>query len=79
VAVLPTASYPDGEEVFTRWAAMGVAHFGALGAEVEPVLEVGRARLLGADVAHLSLNARRFVQLPPELGADHARLSESRA
>jgi cyanophycinase len=38
VAILPTASYPDGEAVFTRWAAMGVAHFGALGAEVEPVL-----------------------------------------
>lgn len=38
VAILPTASYPDGEEVFTGWAAQGVAHFGALGAEVEPVL-----------------------------------------
>jgi cyanophycinase len=38
VAILPTASYPDGEAVFQRWAAQGVAHFGALGAEVEPVL-----------------------------------------
>lgn len=38
VAILPTASFPDGEEVFQRWAAMGVAHFTALGAEVEPVL-----------------------------------------
>ena len=38
VAILPTASYPDGEDVFHRWAAMGVAHFGQLGAEVEPVL-----------------------------------------
>lgn len=38
VAVLPSASYPDGEEVFQRWAAMGVDHFAALGAEVEPVL-----------------------------------------
>lgn len=38
VVILPTASFPDGEEVFMRWAAMGVAHFGALGAEVEPVL-----------------------------------------
>ncbi len=38
VVVLPTASYPDGEEVFQRWAAMGVAHFAGLGAEVEPVL-----------------------------------------
>lgn len=38
VVILPTASWPDGEDVFTRWAAMGVAHFGSLGAEVEPVL-----------------------------------------
>ena len=35
-SILPTASYPDGEEVFQRWASMGVAHFAALGAEVEP-------------------------------------------
>ncbi len=38
VAILPTASAPDGEEVFQRWAAMGVEHFAALGAEVEAVL-----------------------------------------
>jgi cyanophycinase len=48
VAILPTASYPDGEEIFDRWAAMGVAHFGSLGAEVEPVLVRDR---LGADDA----------------------------
>jgi cyanophycinase len=46
VVVLPTASYPDGEEVFQRWASMGVAHFAALGAEVEPLLVRDRA---GAD------------------------------
>ena len=46
VVVLPTASYPDGETVFRRWAAMGVDHFSALGAEVEPVLIRDRA---GAD------------------------------
>jgi cyanophycinase len=46
VAILPTASYPDGEEVFDQWAAMGVAHFAGLGAEVEPVLVRDRA---GAD------------------------------
>ena len=28
VAILPTASFPDGEDVFQRWAAMGVTHFG---------------------------------------------------
>jgi cyanophycinase len=38
VAVLPTASFPDGEEVFRRWAVMGVEHFERLGAEVEAVL-----------------------------------------
>ena len=63
VAILPTASYPDGEEVFTRWASMGVAHFGALGAEVETVLVRDRtgaddpaaAQAIGeADVIYLS-------------------------
>jgi cyanophycinase len=38
VVILPTASFPDGEAVFQRWAAMGVAHFAGLGAEVEPVM-----------------------------------------
>ena len=38
VAVLPTASFPDGEATFQRWASMGVSHFEGLGAEVEPVL-----------------------------------------
>lgn len=38
VAILPTASYPDGDDVFLRWAAMGVEHFRSLGAEVEAVL-----------------------------------------
>ena len=63
VAILPTASYPDGEEVFTRWATMGVAHFGELGAEVEPVLvrdraaadDPGAAQAIGeADLVYLS-------------------------
>lgn len=43
VVVLPTASFPDGEDVFERWASMGTAHFAALGAEVEPVLVRDRA------------------------------------
>ena len=63
VAILPTASYPDGDEVFDRWASLGVAHFGALGAEVEPVLvrdrasadDPGSAQAVGeADVVYLS-------------------------
>ncbi|MEX2184492.1 MAG: Type 1 glutamine amidotransferase-like domain-containing protein [Chloroflexota bacterium] len=48
VVILPTASYPDGEDVFQRWASMGVQHFSDLGAEVEPVLVRDRA---GADDA----------------------------
>ena len=40
MVVLPTASYPDGEDVFQRWASMGVAHFAALGAEVEGTIAV---------------------------------------
>lgn len=51
VVVLPTASYPDGEAVFQRWAAMGVEHFAALGAEVEPVLV--RDRASADDAAHV--------------------------
>jgi cyanophycinase len=63
VAILPTASYPDGEAVFQRWAAMGVSHFAGLGAEVEPVLvrdrrgadDPGAAQAIGeADVVYLS-------------------------
>ncbi len=38
VAILPTASAVDGDETFLAWAEMGVQHFSALGAEVEPVL-----------------------------------------
>lgn len=38
VAIVPTASAPDGETVFRGWAEMGQAHFSALGAEVEAVL-----------------------------------------
>jgi len=63
VAILPTASSPDGNDVFDRWAAMGVAHFASLGAEVEPVLVRDRlsaddpasAQAVGAaDVVYLS-------------------------
>lgn len=38
VAILPTASAPDGEASFRTWAEMGVQHFSGLGAEVEPVM-----------------------------------------
>jgi len=51
VAIIPTAAWPDGSEVFERWAEMGVAHFRALGAEVEPVLLRGRAE--ASDSSHV--------------------------
>ena len=63
VAVLPTASWPDGEAVFQRWAALGVDHFEGLGAEVElvPVREradaddPANAQAVGeADLVYLS-------------------------
>jgi cyanophycinase len=51
VVILPTASWPDGEDVFRRWASMGSEHFTALGAEVEPVLV--RDRFDADDEAHV--------------------------
>ena len=43
VAIVPTASWPDGEPVFLRWAAQGETHFAGLGAEPVPVLIHDRA------------------------------------
>jgi cyanophycinase len=63
VAILATASFPDGEQVYQRWVAMGVEHFGRLGAEVEPVLvreradadDEGNAQAIGeADLIYLT-------------------------
>jgi len=42
VAILPTASAPDGTGVSERWAAMGLAHFTALGAQPEAVMALDR-------------------------------------
>jgi cyanophycinase len=50
VVILPTASYPDGDAAFQRWAELGGEHFSALGAEVEPVLV--RDRFDADDAAH---------------------------
>jgi cyanophycinase len=51
VAILPTASWPDGPDVFERWVALGTSHFSALGAEVEPVRV--RDRSDADDAAHV--------------------------
>jgi cyanophycinase len=37
VLVLPTASAPEGEDVFGRWASMGLAHYASLGIAAEVV------------------------------------------
>jgi cyanophycinase len=37
VLILPTASAPEGDEVFDRWATMGLEHFATLGAPAEVV------------------------------------------
>jgi cyanophycinase len=51
VAILPTASAPDGPEVFARWGRMGRDHFQELGCEVEvvPVAHAAEAH----DVSHV--------------------------
>jgi cyanophycinase len=63
VAIVPAASWPDGETVFMRWAAEGEAHFAALGAEPVPVLIRDRdsagdpaaaAAISGADLIYFS-------------------------
>jgi cyanophycinase len=70
VVILPTASYPDGDEVFQRWAAMGLDHFTDLGAEVEPVLirdryeanDAAAAQAVGeADLIYLSGGKPAFL------------------
>ncbi|MCI0635946.1 MAG: Type 1 glutamine amidotransferase-like domain-containing protein [Actinobacteria bacterium] len=37
VAVLPTASSAEGDEVFERWARMGLEHYGSIGLEARLV------------------------------------------
>jgi cyanophycinase len=63
VLILPTASAPEGDDVFDRWASMGLEHFAALGVPAEVVpLKVRRdaddpdvVRLLdGASVVYFS-------------------------
>jgi cyanophycinase len=89
VVILPTASAPDGESTFRTWAEMGVEHFTALGAEVEPVLvrnveeghdgaalqAIGEADLVYVSGGHPRhlLTVFRDSPLGPALGAAHAR------
>jgi cyanophycinase len=63
VAIVPAASWPDGEAVFMRWVRMGEEHFAALGATPVPVLIRDRpsaddvqavAELAAADLIYMS-------------------------
>ncbi len=51
VAVLPTASAPDGPGVPERWAQMGIDHFNRLGAQTEAVMALDRAACADAALA----------------------------
>jgi cyanophycinase-like exopeptidase len=89
VAIVPTASWPDGEDVFRRWIEQGTAHFEALGAEVEAVELAGRegaddpaiAQAIGeADLVYLSggkpghlLDALEGTLAGEAIAAVHAR------
>lgn len=70
VAILPTASWPDGPEVFDGWVTLGVDHFTGLGAEVEPVRvrdrddaeDAAHAQAIGeADLIYLSGGWPRYL------------------
>lgn len=63
VLVLPTASAPEGDEVFSRWATSGLEHFAAAGVPAElldvrdrtDAEDVGLAdRVVGASVVYFS-------------------------
>jgi cyanophycinase len=89
VAILPTASAPDGESTFRTWAEMGVEHFTSLGAEVEPVLvrnvaegydgaalqAIGEADLVYLSGGHPGHLARVLLESPlgAALAEAHAR------
>jgi cyanophycinase len=60
VAVLPTASAPDGPGVPERWARMGVEHFTRLGAAVAPVMLLTRQDAESEDLA-ATIAAANFV------------------
>jgi cyanophycinase len=57
VVILPTASAPDGPNVFERWASMGVEHFQALGAHAVAVRAVTREDCLSPRTAALIRDA----------------------
>lgn len=51
ILVLPTASAPEGDEVFDRWGRMGLEHYAGLGADAEVVPLKSREDAERADLA----------------------------
>ena len=51
VLLLPTASAPEGEEVFDRWGRMGLEHYARLGVDAEVVQLKTREDAERADLA----------------------------
>ena len=70
VAIVPTASAPDGGDVPDRWAKLGVEHFTQLGVAVEPVMLLDHAdannaaivsQLAGANFVYFSGGKPRYL------------------
>jgi len=51
VAIAPTASAPEGDEVFERWARMGLEHYTGMGVEAAVVPLRTRADAEGSDAS----------------------------
>lgn len=51
VAICPTASAPEGDAVFDRWATMGLEHYTSMGVEAQVVPLKGREDAERPDVA----------------------------
>jgi cyanophycinase-like exopeptidase len=75
VLVSPTASAPEGEDVFQRWGRMGLAHFAEMGVPVQLLELRGREDAFRADLAE-RLRDSRLVYFS---GGNPAYLSEALA
>lgn len=58
VLVVPTASAPEGEDVFARWGAMGTEHYRALGLSPEVLPLRDRSDALRAEVVDAVADSR---------------------
>src|SRR5438045_793391 len=70
VAIVPTASAPDGDGVPQRWATLGISHFARLGGETEAVMLLTRedasqpsivSQLARANVVYFSGGKPRYL------------------